>query len=456
MVAVLIVLSGCSNPMMKRFLDRDKPDDPVIPELPAFTVTFDSNGGTEPKPQTVEEGGMVSRPVDPGKDGFIFGGWYTDNDTFTEAWDFDHDTVTEDITLYAQWNESPSPPIGSKENPFLVASPADLQNVGKGAAGGEYEGWTLSAHYKQTNNIVDMSGIANWTPIGTSAGEFTGTYDGGGYTITNLNITGTGSIGGGDYRGLFGYINKDAAVTNVRLENVSITNGQYVGGVAGRNDGVVEYCSVSGNIEDSSLYSGGVVGVNGGTGMVRKCYATASVSGGSNSGGVVGYNFGTVENCYSTGDVSGSHAAGGVVGSNEGGTVWYCYATANISGGNYTGGIVGQVGAGTIANLVALNLGVTGTGTNPGRVRGGGSGSNLYARADMLVNNRTIGSNYADLTTIHGKNLLAEWQDSTWWRNASNGNGPGFSDTAWDFADNKLPVLKGFPAGTQNPEIKYE
>ena len=377
-VAVLIVLSGCSNPMMERFLNREKPD--------------------------------------------------------------------------------ANSPDGSKERPFLVATLTDLQNVGKSVvgdpAGGKYKGWTLSAYYKQTKGI-DLADIANWTPIGdnAAAGKFSGGYNGGGYAIKNLTITGpTGNSD--DYRGLFGYIDTGAAVTNVRLENISITNGQYVGGVVGRNDGMVEYCSVSGNITDSNLYSGGVAGVNNGT--VRNSYSTAGVSDGGDSlsgytGGVVGYNFGPVENCYFTGDVSGRQDAGGVVGYNSDGVVRDCYSTASISGGNYTGGVVGQIGTGTISNLVALNPSVTGT--RPGRVRGDGIDSKSYARNDMLVNGSMVDVSDAGLDTIHGANIsAAQWHSAAWWSDAANG--PGFSDTAWELADNKLPILKGFPAGTQNPVIK--
>jgi len=69
------------------------------------TVTFDSNGGSYVSPATgVNKGETISKPADPVKDGYTFSGWYRDNNTFTQPWNFSTDTVTGDITLYAKWN----------------------------------------------------------------------------------------------------------------------------------------------------------------------------------------------------------------------------------------------------------------------------------------------------------------------------------------------------------------
>lgn len=66
------------------------------------TVTFDSDGGSEVASQTVEDGAKVTEPADPTKSDYTFGGWYKEN-TLTTEWDFENDTVTDDITLYAKW-----------------------------------------------------------------------------------------------------------------------------------------------------------------------------------------------------------------------------------------------------------------------------------------------------------------------------------------------------------------
>jgi len=70
---------------------------------PNYTVTFDSNEGSNVGEQTVLHGDTVPEPdVAPTKVGYIFDGWYTDNTTFANDWDFD-DPVIGDITLYAKW-----------------------------------------------------------------------------------------------------------------------------------------------------------------------------------------------------------------------------------------------------------------------------------------------------------------------------------------------------------------
>ena len=68
------------------------------------TVSFNSNGGSNVSPIIgVNNGEKISKPSDPTKTGSTFGGWYKDNNTFTQPWNFNSDTVTGNITLYARW-----------------------------------------------------------------------------------------------------------------------------------------------------------------------------------------------------------------------------------------------------------------------------------------------------------------------------------------------------------------
>lgn len=79
-----------------------------------YTVTFDTNGGSEITSQTVGANGTAVKPADPSKSGYIFGGWYKEADCET-PWSFESGTVTADLTLYAKWTPKPvDPPPAAK------------------------------------------------------------------------------------------------------------------------------------------------------------------------------------------------------------------------------------------------------------------------------------------------------------------------------------------------------
>ena len=68
-----------------------------------YTVTFNTDGGTEIEAQEVASGATVTKPEDPTKDGYTFDGWYAD-DTFAVEFDFES-SITQDTTIYAKWEE---------------------------------------------------------------------------------------------------------------------------------------------------------------------------------------------------------------------------------------------------------------------------------------------------------------------------------------------------------------
>lgn len=70
-----------------------------------YTVTFDSNGGSTVAAMTVNENEKITQPANPTLLGSAFAGWYADVD-LTDAWDFDSDVVTADLTLYAKWSQA--------------------------------------------------------------------------------------------------------------------------------------------------------------------------------------------------------------------------------------------------------------------------------------------------------------------------------------------------------------
>ncbi|MDR3130058.1 MAG: InlB B-repeat-containing protein [Treponema sp.] len=66
-----------------------------------YTITFDSNDGSEVPPITADEGSEISRPEDPDRDNYEFVGWYSDvNGGVLYSWPL---LLTEDIEVYAQW-----------------------------------------------------------------------------------------------------------------------------------------------------------------------------------------------------------------------------------------------------------------------------------------------------------------------------------------------------------------
>jgi uncharacterized repeat protein (TIGR02543 family) len=95
-VLVIFVVCACENPWMTEIM-REK------------TITFNTNGGSSVPSQTLFKGESVTRPYDPYKAGFIFSGWYKDNTTFLEPYDFSF-IPKQDMTLYAKWDNSGTEP----------------------------------------------------------------------------------------------------------------------------------------------------------------------------------------------------------------------------------------------------------------------------------------------------------------------------------------------------------
>lgn len=269
---------------------------------------------------------------------------------------------------------------GSAANPFIIYDHVTLGYMGRTSNPAPYTTWTPAAHYVQITDItvpIIIAGVSNWMPIGQSGNSstyFTGSFDGGGFKITNLLFSQTINT---NYVGLIGYLNTNGVVKNVKLVNCDITGYSYVGGIAGYvayGDTKIENCSTTGIVKathatDSRV--GGVVGDNRGT--VKGCYSLAAVTGTGSTGGVVGYNpGGTVENCYSTGGINGTNCAGGVVGNNDSYTsrIVNCYSSGDVNGASEVGGVTGK-NVGTVENSHA-----TGSVNNSGDHAGGIAGTN--------------------------------------------------------------------------------
>ena len=302
---------------------------------------------------------------------------------------------------------------GASGNPYRVANDEQLNAVR----------YYPTAYFVQTANIF-LSGI--WTPIGTTyAIRFTGVYDGGGYSISNLNIPSATA----EYQGLFGYIGEGGVVKNVALRNV--------------------------NISSANDYAGGITGYNVGT--IENCYVTGTVSGGSLVGGIAGMTYhGVIKNCYTTCNVTGSAwDAGGISGLNNGGTVQYCYATGTVTGTEMVGGIVGdnfrQTSAATIVDhCVALNNEVAATEATGavGRVVGINNSGTLASNYSRPAGNMTLKNGSGNVTPtsdVSGKDGVNA--SEFYWNGAGSGgvfwtSSCGFSATFWDRENGRLPWLK--------------
>lgn len=103
----------------------------------AHRVKFDARGGSATGDQTPASGSTVTKPADPTREGYTFGGWYTD-EACTKAYDFSA-AVTADMTLYAKWNKNAVTPGGnggSGSNSGNGGSNGGSGNAGAGSGSG--------------------------------------------------------------------------------------------------------------------------------------------------------------------------------------------------------------------------------------------------------------------------------------------------------------------------------
>lgn len=129
--------------------------------------------------------------------------------------------------------------------PIYVWIASDLYNIRN----------NLSGHYVQMADI-DLSDYPNWDPIDM----FNGTYDGNGFSITNLTIDRSTE----DRIGLFGDLSNttNCSLQNINLVNVSVSGRQYVGGLVGftADSTLIKNCTVKGLIKGEDAFVGGIAG----------------------------------------------------------------------------------------------------------------------------------------------------------------------------------------------------
>jgi hypothetical protein len=253
---------------------------------------------------------------------------------------------------------------GTEEHPYVITTPEGLSAVRE----------NLSAHYR-LNADIDLSG-ADWTPIGAFTPEgdsdaerkipvkddaFTGVFDGGSHTVSNLVVHESDS----DAVGLFACV-RDAHIYNLTVDGASADGHALTGAVVGyAYNSRLTAVSLTGanaivgheNGNEGAENIGGVIG--GATNsLIDSCSAKANVVLPDNSGkaGILcgGLEATSVINGYATGTLKagdGCRGLGGIAGScvapDE---ITNCRAeNARITAGSYStfaGGLVGGVGAG--------------------------------------------------------------------------------------------------------------
>ncbi len=275
------------------------------------TLTYNANGGTgtvnssqvlESTTTTLNDGTGLTYP-----DGKIFAGWNTLPEGGGEFYDAGG-TLTMpagNLTLYALWSGDGS----TKEKPVLITDVQGMKDVGTSSK---------KKHYRLCKDLV----LDDWEAIHHDNGffndPFSGTFDGGGHTLTlngvkGIRTTFQGSSGtiSGYFFSLFAYI-ESGEVRRLRVDGQITVNGTdesadyYVGGIYGHNFlGTVTDCisdvTVTATGKMSTLYAGGIAGYNI-SGKIFNCYATGEIESTAtakdvNLGGIAGYNGFHIANC---------------------------------------------------------------------------------------------------------------------------------------------------------------
>lgn len=156
-----------------------------------------------------------------------------------------------------------------------------------------------------------------WNSIGNNETPFTGIFDGNGYCINDLNIS--GGITESLYVGLFGYNKgtiKNIVTVSGQIDITHASNTVYVGMVAGYSEGRIENCKSFGEVNVEST-------------ILRATYETPY----SYVGGITGYSVGTLSLCENTCNIQATPSV-----------ISYAEAVA------YLGGVAGIANTSTVSN----------------------------------------------------------------------------------------------------------
>ena len=311
-----------------------------------YTVTYNRNNGTSNLTQSVLHGAALTVPADPTRNGCTFSGWYTDNDVFTNPWDFDN-PIIESFTLYAKWE-----PITDVPGATLAAQLSWLQtnavsNVDYtlGVTADESIAPQTLSYSNRSNITITLIGIDSNRTVSLSSNGAMFTVSSGVTLVLDNNITLQGRSS-----------NNNSSVVRVNAGGTLIMNtgsvitgntniaytggGVYVGGTFTMNGGTISGNTVRTNASPPTANGGGV--------YVSGTNATFTMNGGTISGntassstisyaygGGVYVNSGTFT--MSGGEISGNTATANPNYSSPGGGVYVGNGTFTKTGGTIYG-----------------------------------------------------------------------------------------------------------------------
>lgn len=328
---------------------------------------------------------------------------------------------------------------GTKEDPYHIATAKDLAYLAyrtrySGTVSGQSRPATNFAglYFKLTSNINLEGDKLRWTPIGTTATgrRFAGSLDGNGFTISNLNANETSTSF--TYLGLFGAI-EGGEFKNIKITDANVQTAAYSAAIfaAYANNVKVDGVEVSGEVNSTSYYAGGVFGevyntAKNSENTIKNVKNEANVKGTYNLGGVVARlsdvsmsnitNNGNVNSTYSSS--SSSNRVGGIIGIIAGNSpIELDNLTNNGDIGdqtsatiNYAGGLIGE------SVSVGVSVKLTNSTNNQkvdarGNYVGGIAGQINYVEAINVVNNANVIGNIA-VGGLFGRAVAAKITDS--------------------------------------------
>ena len=252
---------------------------------------------------------------------------------------------SEENITYAEWTGQGT---GTAADPYLIGTKAELEKF-RNIVNGTGETQNTSACARLIADInLEGSNSNRWTPIGevvavvnedklyampTDTGNYLGTFDGNGHTISGLYVKklsdGPEDVKG--YTGLFGAIGTTGKVKNLTVSGTSLAHIK-AGGIAAANKGIIELCTSNVSIVSDNEHSGGIAATTSETSIISKCVNKGSINANSYAGGLVGYNQGLIENSYNIGSISSDEGCnGGISADNTSSSiVRYCHNQSKV------------------------------------------------------------------------------------------------------------------------------